>query len=71
MAKVSQIEWTDATWSPLRVRVRKDAASIAQNRRHPIRLSTPFFLAVTRDCSKLRNCRRSGKSCNVGNSLPR
>ena len=30
MAAKSSIEWTDATWSPLRVRVRRDAAAIAQ-----------------------------------------
>jgi protein gp37 len=30
MSANSPIEWTDATWSPLRVRVRKDAAEIAR-----------------------------------------
>lgn len=29
MAAKSPIEWTDATWSPLRARVKRDAAAIA------------------------------------------
>src|SRR5208283_1635768 len=30
MATKTDIEWTDSTWSPIRVRVRPDAAAIAQ-----------------------------------------
>lgn len=30
MGQKTKIEWTDATWSPLRVRVRQDAAAIAE-----------------------------------------
>lgn len=30
MADKTKIEWTDSTWSPLRVRVKMDAPSIAK-----------------------------------------
>lgn len=30
MADKTSIEWTDATWSPLRVRVKQDAAAVAR-----------------------------------------
>ncbi len=29
------IEWTDSTWSPIRVRVRRDAAQIARVKGYP------------------------------------
>ncbi|MGB7985081.1 MAG: DUF5131 family protein [Terracidiphilus sp.] len=32
MGKKTGIEWTDSTWSPIRVRVRKDAAAIAREK---------------------------------------
>ena len=32
MASKTGIEWTDSTWSPIRVRVKPDAAAIAREK---------------------------------------
>lgn len=75
MSTTTSIEWTDATWSPLRVRVRQDAADIARQKGYMslIQIATKMQGKVGHHCERIsaecRNCYadRDNHRCRPGN----